>query len=981
MTKSEGKTIVKRLVDDFEQKESYYISKDFQETEVRNRFIDPFFTALGWNFHQTNIAKIEWDVHREFSQRDNSSTKKPDYAFRAKDGYKFKVKFFVEAKAPWVKLTDLDPVYQAKRYAFSSHGKTPIVILTDFQEFRVFNGFQKPIYENPLQGLIVDLDIKYTQYLDNWDRLWELFSKDAVQNGSITNLTGMISKNTKTLDDEFLSDISGWREVLAKHIAFRNNYLSVDELNEAVQRIIDRLVFIRNLEDRGIELEGSLLSCANTKENVYQHLITLFRNLDSDYNGLLFKKHFSEDLVINDKVIKDQIKQMCYPISPYQFDEIEPEILGRIYEQFLGSKIRLTDGHSAKIEVKPEVRHAGGVYYTPQYIVDYIVKNTVGKKIAGKNPQEISEIAICDPACGSGSFLLGAYDYLMNYHKQWYLAANQTNQKKYKSDFYVTADHEVKLTLKKRSEILNNNIFGVDIDREATEVAIMSLYLKLLDDGFDKGQVEMFMKGHILPDMSANIKCGNSLIKTDFFDGVLEIDPIIWKKINPFDWNKEFSGNVSFEGFDCIIGNPPYLAFQEGTNLEKKYFTFMYKSAIGKFDQYVLFIEQSIKLLKENGIFGFIVPNKFIQAAYGQGIKKVILEVKINEIVDFNDIQVFKNATNYPCIINLSKDVGSSFNYTSVNQILEANFIGTTIEFEQSKLNDKPWSLVSSEIASTMQKLRDGHRVISDFSTAITQGVRTGHLESYFKKINANLAKTLELEAELLVTVLHGKNTKRFYSNVDADNDILLYPHDIKTGNPVEIKKYPRTEAYLSQFREALRERKDSNKIFKNTSKSWYEYWDSKPIVFTKNKIVFPDISEKPNFFLDDIGLPYLNTCYAIIPRNNDKILSLLGILNSQVTNFFIQNTCPSVRGGFYRYKTNYVKDIPIPHIDVTQDELISGFVKKIIALKKELPFTKTEQEINAKTKMIDIYEDKVNELVYKLFSLTARDIEIIEKC
>jgi len=131
---------------------------------------------------------------------------------------------------------------------------------------------------------------------------------------------------------------------------------------------------------------------------------------------------------------------MCYPISPYQFDEIEPEILGRIYEQFLGSKIRLTDGHSAKIEVKPEVRHAGGVYYTPQYIVDYIVKNTVGKKIAGKNPQEISEIAICDPACGSGSFLLGAYDYLMNYHKQWYLAANQTNQKKYKSDFYVTAD-------------------------------------------------------------------------------------------------------------------------------------------------------------------------------------------------------------------------------------------------------------------------------------------------------------------------------------------------------------------------------------------------------------------------------------------------------------------------------------------------------------------------------------------------------------
>jgi len=335
MTKAEGLTKVESLINDFGQNEKHYLSKDFQETEARNRFIDPFFEALGWDFHQTSIHKNEWDVHREFSQRDNSSTKKPDYAFRAKEGRTFKVKFFVEAKAPWVNLSDHAPVYQAKRYAFSSHGKTPIVILTDFQELRVFNGLEKPVLENPLQGLISGLDFKYTNYIENWDTIWSLFSKESVTAGSINTLVGKVSKKTKTLDEEFLSDISEWREILARNVAIRNKELKVDELNEAVQRIIDRFVFIRNLEDREIETEGTLFSHINIKENIYTHLIPLFRDLDADYNGLLFKKHFSEDLIVDDKVIKELIKNMCYPISPYQFDEIEPEILGRIYEKFL----------------------------------------------------------------------------------------------------------------------------------------------------------------------------------------------------------------------------------------------------------------------------------------------------------------------------------------------------------------------------------------------------------------------------------------------------------------------------------------------------------------------------------------------------------------------------------------------------------------------------------------------------------------------
>ncbi|MDR0302156.1 MAG: N-6 DNA methylase, partial [Treponema sp.] len=551
MTRQTGREAVHKLINDFDKNESQYMSKNFQETEARNRFIDPFFTALGWDFQQTEIARKFWDVYREYSQRDNSTTKKPDYAFRIKEGAKYREKFFVEAKAPHVDLNGNIPVFQAKRYAFSSHGKTPIVILTDFQTFRVFNGLEKPVFENPLQGLIKGLDLEYHTYLDTWDVIWDAFSKDAVTEGSIERLIGKVGKNTKSLDDEFLADISAWRETLARNVAIRNKELSVDHINEAVQRVLDRLIFIRNLEDREIESENTLLSILKVKENIYPHLIPLFRNLDEEYNGLLFKEHFSETITIDDPVIKDIIRQLCPPHSPYEFDMIEPEILGRIYERFLGSKIRLTENHQAKVEQKPEVRHAGGVYYTPQYIVDYIVENTVGVKIKDKSPEEIEAIKICDPACGSGSFLLGAFHYLIEYHREWYAKATAAMQKKYRDDFFTNTDNEIQLTLKKKTEILKNNIFGVDIDREATEVAIMSLYLKILDEGYDKGQTELFLRGHILPDMTGNIKCGNSLIdRKQLFDYDFFGDP----DINPFDWHE-----FNTEGFDVIIGNPPYI--------------------------------------------------------------------------------------------------------------------------------------------------------------------------------------------------------------------------------------------------------------------------------------------------------------------------------------------------------------------------------------------------------------------------------------
>ncbi|MBA7529905.1 Type IIS restriction enzyme Eco57I [subsurface metagenome] len=270
MNKVAGKKIIAERIDEFERNKAVLTKKGHGETNIRSNYIDIMFKALGWNM------KSHYEVVREYSQRDKSTdggTKKVDYAFKING----KLKFFIEAKEANVDLEkDKGAIYQAKRYAYSSNGKAPIVILTDFEEFRVFNVIKAPLMDNTDRELLKSHSIRYTDYLDKWDILWDTFSKEAVENGSLAKLRGKIDKNTKTMDVDFLEQITGWRESLAKNIAIRNDNLDVDEINEAVQRILDRLIFIRNLEDREIEPENTLLHISNLLHLLYQFLVLRF---------------------------------------------------------------------------------------------------------------------------------------------------------------------------------------------------------------------------------------------------------------------------------------------------------------------------------------------------------------------------------------------------------------------------------------------------------------------------------------------------------------------------------------------------------------------------------------------------------------------------------------------------------------------------------------------------------------------------------
>jgi len=375
-----------KLVETFGENREAYVSGSFNETQTRVDFINPMFKALGWDMdNEQGYAEAYRDVIHEDAIKIGGATKAPDYCFRVGGARKF----FLEAKKPGVNVKDdPGPAFQLRRYAWSA--KLPLSILTDFDEFAVYDCRVKPDHTDKASAGRI-MYMTWEQYAEQWDEIAGIFSREAVLKGSFDKFaeSAKKKKGSAEVDAAFLKDIESWRDLLARNIAIRNTGISQRDLNFAVQLTIDRITFLRICEDRGIETYGRLMQHLNG-ENVYQRMFKLFRDADDRYNSGLF--HFMEEmgrntppdtvtpgLVIDDKPLKDIIRGLYYPESPYEFSVLPAEILGQVYEQFLGKVIRLTAGHRAVVEDKPEVKKAGGVYYTPTYIVDYIVENTVGK--------------------------------------------------------------------------------------------------------------------------------------------------------------------------------------------------------------------------------------------------------------------------------------------------------------------------------------------------------------------------------------------------------------------------------------------------------------------------------------------------------------------------------------------------------------------------------------------------------------------------
>jgi type I restriction-modification system DNA methylase subunit len=946
--------VISDLVERFEQQGDAYKSGQYNEAQLRKEFIDPMFKALGWDMENVSgYAEAYKDVIHEDAIKIGGATKAPDYCFRI-GGTR---KFFLEAKKPSVDIkTDAQPAYQLRRYAWSA--KLPLSILTDFEEFAVYDCRVEPKLTDKASVARV-LYLNFEEYVSSWEDIEKIFARDAILKGSFDKFAESTKANrgTAEVDDAFLTEIEKWRAELARNLALRNPKLSQRDLNFSVQRTIDRIVFLRICEDRRVEVYGRLQALLNG-EHTYRRLYQLFREADQRYNSGLFyfqqerdrvepPDDLTPELEIDDAVLKKIIRRLYYPDSPYEFSVLPADILGQVYEQFLGKVIRLTEGHQAKVEDKPEVKKAGGVYYTPTYIVDYIVENTVGKLLENKTPKQAAKLRIVDPACGSGSFLIAAYQYLLNWHRDWYVADDTRKWTTGRNPvLYQGPGGEWKLTTGERKRILLQNIFGVDIDAQAVEVTKLSLLLKVLEGESEQTLATQlrFYHERALPDLGRNIKCGNSLIGQDFYQQT-ELrfpDEEERYRINAFDWGGKdgFPETMKAGGFDAVIGNPPWVFTRDVDfgQLAKDYFASHSVGGGGKVNLYALFLDKGTEILRKDGLLSMILPNTFLRAATYEKLRRhLITKHRLVAVTDAGT-DVFRGVTASSVVLLIQKNAkASSVAVFSIPKDGVAHKINT-VEIKQ--ITETPSAVVDiftdTSSRQIMMKMAEHARPLAEFVEHLISGIQT------WKQHKSNFISNRKLSVKYK-PLLEGKDIGRYESHF--------------------------ANKYIFYSAKVLNVMQDEN------------------IFLLPDKIVIQRISggtrplkatldEKRRYCFNSVNTL---VCHSVANQY------VLGLLNSTLLSWYYYNRFSNRSELTVNIATKLLRQLPIPAvnlsnaIDKARYNRMVQLVERMLALHKQLPDANTGHAKTSIQRQIDATDAEIDKLVYELYELTPDEIKIVE--
>ena len=989
---------LRELVDRFHSNIRQYSSPTYNEENTRADFIDKFFALLGWDMYNTAGGGERYrEVVREKSVNINGQRKAPDYAFRIGE----KMMFFVEAKKPSVIIkTDASSAFQLRQYGFSR--ELPLSILTNFAEFAVYK--TKVKIENTDTASTARIFYcrydeffnrcnAFPQYETNFDFIDGIFSRKNVFGEKFDDFANSdaIKRGTSPVDKELLAVVEQWRETLAINIAKRNKTLDIHRLNAAVQKIIDRILFLRIAEGRGIERHENLFRTTEGT-GIYHRLQKVFTDADRKYNAGLFERcDWLESIAVDDKTLAPIIKGLYGEKCPYAFEAIPIEILGSIYERFLGKTILLATNHKVEVKDKPEVRKAGGIYYTPQYVVDYIVRETIGRKIDPVKP--VPPLTLLDPACGSGSFLIGAYSYLIDAHLTYYTNSKTILKKSIKNEkIYQVGDDTYRLSIEEKRRILLENIYGVDTDELAVEVTKLSLYLKLMENETEESCENLFRYSDLkaLPNLDKNIRCGNTLVGNDFYDGK---NMSFWgsedmRTVNAFDWHEQFPVIFKAGGFDIVIGNPPYVRQESLGEEAKQYFQRSYKVHHGAADLYTYFIERGINLLKTSGNYAIIVSNKWLRAKYGEPLRKWLKTQNVLEIIDFGDLPVFGKVTAYPMILHATKNPASK--QFAVSQVKSLDFNSLTEHLEDQRrtvdvksLDNAGWQLRDGCEKQLFDKLLAMGVPLKDYVRGqIFYGIKTG-LNDAFVIDNATRKRLIREDkrsAKIIKPFLAGRDIKR-YIPLETDKYLIF------TRRGININEFPAIKAYLEQFRKQLTPKpkgwvsKDGKtwKGRKPGAYKWYEIQDTVDYYqeFDKPKIIVPAIAREGNYAFDTNGI--LSNDKTTIISIADKFL--LALLNSKVIDFVLKSIAATKRGGYFEYKPMYLWRLPIFRID-EGNKRDMGIRDRIIELVDEMLAAQANLRESASEldrKRISVIDGQINKAVYQLYGLERDDIRIVE--
>jgi hypothetical protein len=933
-----------------------------------SQFTQPFFESLGWDFNT--------DVKSENFENLTIN------AFQIDNVTRFYLKEF-----PLNSSLELlnDEIKSCVSYGFNK-GVT-WVIVTNFKEIKVYN--------TESTGRTLASMQHYTflasEYVEKFQKLSDLTKKQFSLN-VLDDSAEYFGKKPKriSIDKQLLEDFLHYRNILVNDISNKNS-ISENDVQFVAQKILNRLIFIRSCGDRQIEnrhLKSAIHEWEKNKnKKLIYYLQEIFSYFRGRYGSTLFEKHHCDELIISDNVLQQVIEgtyQSKKKAVRYNFAHIEHDSLGKMYENYLGTVQQKKDG----------------AYYTPSYISKNICENTIIPYLSKSNATEIldliseysdnieeleakiHDIKILDPACGTGEFLIRAIDVLLEISTEIQAQKEASGQythtvkgKKSGSVSYQTFGKDVEN--KEIRRIIQNNIHGVDINEEAIEITKLNMFLKLATSSQQ------------LIDLSKNIREGNSLIDDP------NVDP------NAFDWNKEFP-----EKFDIVIGNPPYLRVQglhENNEKSIEFFEKKFRSATGRYDLYILFLEKGIQLLKENGLLSFILPNKFLGSEYGREIRKIIYEKNLlYAFLNFKHNFVWKKVSTYTGIVFLKKSLNKTFQYHEIEDIkntsLEAVVKSLTkknyFKLNSNILSSKKWNLKSGKNLIILEKIENSGPDLLYYFQNILQGIVTGNNDIYCitkikeKKNNVvvfskKLNSEIEFEKENIFSVLGGRDIKR-YKHVLKNKNNLIYPYYFKKGiqeartiDTLE-KEYPLLFKYLNNFKKDLIHLKNK---YKMNPINWHHLHRPRKLSwFNQEKIITPQISLGCNMTLDKTGFLHMDQVYSFIKKSTTDIPNeyFLGILNSKLLWFFIKSTSPVLRGGYYSFKSKYLELFHIPKYvnNESQNKIIKN-VKQIIEFES---IHHNQYEIPEKQFLqIEKLENEINEIVYSLYDLDDTEKKIVE--
>lgn len=1010
MVRAAARARIAELVRHFQRNEADYLRTTYNETQSRTDFITPLLEAFGWDVH--NVAGHP-AAYREVIEEATVEvgaeklSKRPDYELRLAR----QRKLFVEAKKPSVAIdSSREAAFQTRRYGYSA--SLPISVLTNFHQLAIYDCLPVPAVTDDARVARLLL-VHYDEFERRFDELWPLLSRHAVYSGDFDRRFSVDATRhgAEQFDDYFLRQVRSWRERLAVDIHTNTPALNTTELTYAVQLFLSRIVFLRICEDREIERYETLKSLPVA--NTFDALMTELRRADQFYDSGLFRLLDDARLGIrvSDVVLHSIIAELYYPQSPYTFAVVETEVLGEIYEQFLGEEITITGGTVAVIR-KPEVRESGGIVPTPRFIVDSIVERTLLPKLVGRSPVDLEHFTAADICCGSGIFLLSVYEFLLGHHLSWYLANNRNSH--IGLTIYEIGNDQWRLTFDEKKRILCAHIRGVDIDSNAVEVARFSLLLKLIEDETGEGLRDYVNRCRTpaLPPLDNILKSGNSLVtRAEWAAACGPLPAALAAKVNPFDWSVEFSAEVARGGFDVIVANPPYIRIQNMAVYSPEEVAFYqspgspYSTAHqDNFDKYALFIERALTLLRPDGRLGVITPHKFMTTMAGRALRRLIAGPRLlEEVVHFGVKQVFgRNISNYTCILVLDRRSSEMVRIEHVGALEEWRYrqAGAITSVPASTLGEDTWQFANAETRALFDRVRADVPQRLNQLAEIFVGVQNSADTIYiFRSVTVNARyvtlrwadQDWPIERGILRPCLHDVPLSA-YSRPHA-NAWMIFPYDLvvhgnttkaKLIQPVEMaRRFPHCLAYLEARRDELEQRNVVGGAA--AERQFYQFGRSQSLTkFNSPKIILPALSLEARYSYDDTNIVVTgggNGPYYLIRKRDGSPISnhyLLAVLNHPLSEALVRTNTSSFRGGYYSHGKQFIENLPIPVPTVQERGSIEALVSQLIDTLDQIHISRTPHRTALLERQALDYRSQVESEISSLYGLSAADMDIV---